>query len=206
MRTPRFRRGARCARAPTDSRTALRGRLARIASMKPSSLASDISNAGSSSVRSSRSRSARTRSCAPSSIGEPQTTISGSPMSTPHQRVARHFAATSWLTRSGPMKKTSGSPLKSRPCCSASAAALYRISADRCWSGSGPWSGTGVSPGPGARRTAPGRARAAPGDPGNKGLPRSRDSAACAASRAEGRRVAPPATIASARVRGGRRR
>jgi hypothetical protein len=56
------------------------------------------------------SRQARRRSCAPSSMGEPQTTISGSPMSTPHQRVARHLAATSWLTRSLPMKNTSGSP------------------------------------------------------------------------------------------------
>ena len=46
---------------------------------------------------------ARSRSCAPSSIGEPQTTISGSPISTPHHRVARHFAATSWLIRSFPM-------------------------------------------------------------------------------------------------------
>jgi hypothetical protein len=52
------------------------------------------------------------RSCAPSSIGEPQTTISGSPMSTPHQRVARHFAATSWLTRSRPRPKISGSPVE----------------------------------------------------------------------------------------------
>jgi hypothetical protein len=48
----------------------------------------------------------------PSSIGEPHTTISGSPISTSHQRVARHLAATSWVTRSVPMKKISGSPLE----------------------------------------------------------------------------------------------
>ena len=75
-------------------------------------MASDMSKAGSSSVRSSVSRMARMRSCAVSSMGEPQTTISGSPMSTSHQRVARHLAATSWLTRWLPMKKISGSPLE----------------------------------------------------------------------------------------------
>ena len=52
------------------------------------------------------------RSCLPSSTGDPQSTISGSPMSTPHQRVARHLAATSCVTRPGPMKNTSGSPLE----------------------------------------------------------------------------------------------
>jgi hypothetical protein len=81
----------------------MRGRRARMRATKASRFASDISNAGSSMVRITRSRTARARSCAPNSIGEPQTTISGSPMSTSHQRVARHLAATSWLTRSLPI-------------------------------------------------------------------------------------------------------
>ena len=63
-------------------------------------------------LRKIQSRSARTLSCEPTSIGEPQITTSGSPMSTPHQRVARHLAATSWLTRRLPMKNTSGSPVE----------------------------------------------------------------------------------------------
>jgi hypothetical protein len=74
--------------------------------MKASTRESDISKAGSSSVRISLSRKKRTRSCVPSSMGEPQTTISGSPISTSHQRVARHFGGPSWVTRSVPMKKS----------------------------------------------------------------------------------------------------
>ena len=88
----------------------MRGLTRRMVAMNWSSLGSDISNAGSNRVRSSLSRQCLMWSCLPNSMGEPQTTISGSPMSTPHHRVARHLAATSWLTRLLPMKKTSGSP------------------------------------------------------------------------------------------------
>ena len=100
----------------------MRGLPVRMVAMNWSSLGSDISNAGSNCVRRSLSRQCLMRSCLPNSIGEPQTTISGSPMSTPHQRVARHLAATSWLTRLLPTKKIRGSPedppvlSRARPC------------------------------------------------------------------------------------------
>src|SRR3569833_1069136 len=90
----------------------MRGRTARSLSTYSSSRCADMSKAGSSEVRNSASRTLRRRSCAPSSMGEPHTTTSGSPISPSHQRVARHLAATSWLTRSLPSKYTSGSPLE----------------------------------------------------------------------------------------------
>ena len=101
---------ARCMRDRMGSRTACRGRNSWISLINLSRLVPDISNAGIKRVRSTRSRASRTRSWVDNSIGEPQTTISRSPTSTPHQRVARHFAATSWLTRSRPIKNTRGAP------------------------------------------------------------------------------------------------